>query len=1006
MKRKRFKLYLIQHKSMIMRIFAIISSIIIIVLSIMYFSFSKFNVNDKFNVSSTIVGRFNTLLTKKLFLSEGGVDAVQSKTAPNFSKAAVSQSNYDTLPATCTGDDCASKANSAVENGLYAAQDDYGTSYYYRGGVTDNNILFAGYCWKVMRINGNGTIRVIYNGSPTDGVCSSTSANIGSTVFNSSYAGNAYVGYMYGNNSATTYAETHSNTNNSTAKTFTDNWFNANLSGYTDYLSDAEFCGDRSINSVSKNWATNDTALGYGSNNTYYGAYPRIESGKSPVLTCTNQNDRYTVSDTTVGNGKLTYPIGLPTADEMAMAGAVYAVKNTNFYLYSTKYYWSMTPSKMSTANGAHAFMYRTNSNGDLYSNNVDLTSRVVRPVINLKSDTRVSGGTGTISDPYVITNEQIDNSVSENMITAWAFNATTDFHNDAYKSKIKNVTFVNNTDLTNAVTLSNGTGTNYWDISANGNGKVLAWLKTNASDSTMYDLYIGTTSSSINANYDSSYMFYSFPNIETINFNSLLNTTQALTFENMFQSDSKLTSINLSGFNTVNVESMKTMFYDCTSLTTLDVSSFNTSNVTNFSYMFGSSDNEMSLTSIAGLDKFDTAKAKYMISMFQRDSKLTTLNLSSFDTSNVISMNSMFYKCTSLTTIDVSNFNTSNVTNFGYMFASNSIPMSLTSIVGLDKFNTAKAQSMQAMFENDSNLTALNLSSFNTSNVIYMEYLFYNCISLTTLDVSSFNTSNVTSFSYMFGSSNTMNLTSIVGLDKFNTSKATSMEGMFKFDSNITALDLSTFDTSKVTTMKSMFTDCKTLTTLDLSSFNTSSVTNFTNMFLGFNEPMALTSIVGLDKFNTSKATDMSNMFYYDSNLTALNLSSFDTSNVTSMDSMFYRCTSLTTLDVSSFNTSNVTNFSFMFASFSTPMSLTSIVGLDKFNTSKVTDMSNMFQEEANLTTLDLSSFNMSNVTNSNSMLNSTNKVTTAYAKDSANLAILNSLPSKPSTYTFTLKS
>jgi len=71
--------------------------------------------------------------------------------------------------------------------------------YYYRGAV-DNNLLFAGFCWKIVRTTETGGLKLIYNGTPSSGTCNNTGSNsqIGTKTFNSSYNSPAYVGYMYG----------------------------------------------------------------------------------------------------------------------------------------------------------------------------------------------------------------------------------------------------------------------------------------------------------------------------------------------------------------------------------------------------------------------------------------------------------------------------------------------------------------------------------------------------------------------------------------------------------------------------------------------------------------------------------------------------------------------------------------------------------------------------------------------------------------------------------------
>ena len=82
------------------------------------------------------------------------------------------------------------------DKGLYKTVDDYGDTYYYRGKVDNNYVSFAGFIWRIVRINGDGSIRLIYSGTSTSDIGSKTS--IGTSVFNSDPYDSAYVGYMYG----------------------------------------------------------------------------------------------------------------------------------------------------------------------------------------------------------------------------------------------------------------------------------------------------------------------------------------------------------------------------------------------------------------------------------------------------------------------------------------------------------------------------------------------------------------------------------------------------------------------------------------------------------------------------------------------------------------------------------------------------------------------------------------------------------------------------------------
>ena len=339
-----------------------------------------------------------------------------------------------------------------------------------------------------------------------------------------------------------------------------------------------------------------------------------------------------------------------------------------------------------------------------------------------------------------------------------------------------------------------------------------------------------------------------------------------------LFYNLSKLTTLDMSVFDTSKVTGMSSMFNTCSALTSLDVGGFNTSNVTGMRSMF----NRCSALKSLGVSNFDTSKVTDMSVMFNNCSALTSLDLSNFNTSNVTDMSSMFDHCSALTSLDLSNFNTTKVTDMTSMFSNCS---ALTSI-NVSNFDTSKVTDMRFMFNECSALTSLNVSRFNTSNVTNMFEMFYKCKTLTSLDVSG-----------------------------FNTSKVTNMSSMFNTCSALTSLDVSGFNTSNVTDMSYMFWNCSALTNLDVSGFNTLKVTNMSSMFYN------CSALISLDVggFSTSKVTNMYNMFGDCSALTSLDLSNFNTSNVTDMSSMFRDCSALTSLNLSSFNMAKVTNSSGM---------------------------------------------------------------------------------------------
>ena len=383
------------------------------------------------------------------------------------------------------------------ESGLYAATDEDGTSYYYRGAVAGNYVKLNNQYYRIIRVNGDGTLRIIYDGTtPHENGESSSNRQVGTSSFNPYYSDNGYVGYMYGDmsqnvitegentwqypglsatakyyfgtsytydkaknaftvtgdmvtatlteygqkyndkkyytcfstsktgtcqrlihvqsyrnatqmnvksveNSSTSYNQAHQNLNNSTMKTYLENWYTNNLSSVDDKISKtAYFCNNRQISSKGDGTYKN---TGYGITPTMYG-YTRFYdwngNATGPTLLCPQENDKFTVS-TSTGNGKQTKPIGLITADEVNMAGGKSGSRNMLYYLYTGTDYWTMSPSRF--RNNASAFELYVSSSGELNGWGYVTYGYGVRPVINLNTENLEFTGTGTMQDPYVI---------------------------------------------------------------------------------------------------------------------------------------------------------------------------------------------------------------------------------------------------------------------------------------------------------------------------------------------------------------------------------------------------------------------------------------------------------------------------------------------------------------------------------------------------------------------------------------------------------------------------
>ena len=285
-------------------------------------------------------------------------------------------------------------------NTLYKATENGKDVYYYAGvdspKVPINNwVKFGGFYWRIIRTNSDGGVRLLYHGTST----AATNAYIGTSRFNEKYNDSMYVGYMYGTSGS--QESNRTNTNNSTIKTAIDNWYASNMTSYTKYLSTtAVYCNDRKVGSGTY------SATGSKFN---YAAYTRLYTNKTPTYDCTNNNDKFTV-DASSGNGKLTYPVSLMTADEIAYAGGV-PFKNAPMWYYTnstfksstgTTYWWSLSPSSWGGSSANVWLVLGSGFPGDLNSNGVD-GSHGVRPVVSLKSCIKYSTGNGTSETPYEI---------------------------------------------------------------------------------------------------------------------------------------------------------------------------------------------------------------------------------------------------------------------------------------------------------------------------------------------------------------------------------------------------------------------------------------------------------------------------------------------------------------------------------------------------------------------------------------------------------------------------
>ena len=276
------------------------------------------------------------------------------------------------------------------DRGLYMMEDEYGKSYYYRGSVTNNYVKFAGYYWRIIRQNGDGSVRLLYAGTTPN--AKGDDLQIKKSYFNHLRTNPGYTGYMYGNTFYISYEQTHANEQSSAIKTELDNWYQTNIVGknLSSYIADPGFCNDREL--VSGNGVKDSV-------DTYFKGHERYVN-HTPSLVCSQQNDLFTVENEK-GNQALTNPIGLITVDELMLGGLSDGYLNRLSYTYSSSHYWTMTPSYYEAAYSV-ARGIGVHTEGYAYFFWIS-SPYGIRPVINLASNVEISGGIGTKNAPFVI---------------------------------------------------------------------------------------------------------------------------------------------------------------------------------------------------------------------------------------------------------------------------------------------------------------------------------------------------------------------------------------------------------------------------------------------------------------------------------------------------------------------------------------------------------------------------------------------------------------------------
>lgn len=319
-------------------------------------------------------------LAKKILMDNGGTDAISAKGTPDLT------------------------SNATTDEGMYATKDNDGTTYYFRGNVKNNYVYFAGFYWRVVRINGNGSIRLVYQGTTANATGTATSPSTtkynNENVLLSDKPAHLLVKYY------------ESLTIQSSLYSVANSWYESNLNTYSDFLDyEAGYCNDISTTSGTYSDYTNNKAA------TFSGK-TRL-TNKAPTLECPS-GSYITTSAASTGTKKLAYPSAVLTMDDVYFAGGTNS-NNTSYYLYTGQAYWTMTPYEFVYA----LFGLSKSANVMYIGTNGQITGGIVsgvygyRPVINLKADLYYNEGDGTASSPYTIkTKKKVDPTPYQNQKT------------------------------------------------------------------------------------------------------------------------------------------------------------------------------------------------------------------------------------------------------------------------------------------------------------------------------------------------------------------------------------------------------------------------------------------------------------------------------------------------------------------------------------------------------------------------------------------------------------
>jgi len=357
-------------------------------------TYKEMNVDQSEDMNKEVSAKVNIYDSKTKFLASEIMKNVKSATETKYVEPSMlGIEENTTLPA--------HSINLETEKILTYTMDDYGTSYYFRGNVDDNYVNFAGMCWKIVRIEGDGSVKLILEDRYAE--CNDRETEKTSEIFTGNWS--SHNGDISSIEDSPPGRDVTFGYNDSNLRTDFINFVEDNGLANSSKSFQTEFLTDYLDKLKVDEWCYDDTIIRIDSDNEYYGAYTRIIENKTPSLKCTGNKLTKFIDNTDMYVGTL-------TADEMTFAGLYNSTNYSNYLINNISkdklFWWSLTPSNYSSMIQADG-IFLMSWDGSLHDYFVCANTAYLRPVITLKSIVTINKlensieNEGSVNNPYVV---------------------------------------------------------------------------------------------------------------------------------------------------------------------------------------------------------------------------------------------------------------------------------------------------------------------------------------------------------------------------------------------------------------------------------------------------------------------------------------------------------------------------------------------------------------------------------------------------------------------------